>query len=58
MADKAAHLSAVRGLRTRAVYVGDTEYDVRGALRAGFEAVDVTGGHRPAAALRGAGRAR
>lgn len=55
VADKAAHLSAVRGLRRRAVYVGDTEYDVRSALLAGFEAVAVTGGYRPAAALRGSG---
>ncbi|MCX6467652.1 MAG: HAD hydrolase-like protein [Pseudonocardiales bacterium] len=53
--DKAAHLAGLRGLRRRAVYVGDTEYDVVSALRAGFEAVAVTGGYRPAAALRGTG---
>lgn len=55
--DKAAHLAGLRGLRERAVYVGDTEYDVRSALRAGFEAVAVTGGYRPAVALHGTGAA-
>lgn len=46
--DKAAHLRAVRGRRRRAIYVGDTEYDMRCARRAGFQAVAVTGGYRPA----------
>lgn len=53
--DKTSHLSGLRSLRKRAVYVGDTEYDVRSALHAGFIAVAITGGYRPAAALRGTG---
>jgi phosphoglycolate phosphatase len=49
--DKAAHLAAHRDLRERAVYVGDTEYDVDSARRAGYLAVAITGGYRPRAAL-------
>jgi phosphoglycolate phosphatase len=49
--DKAAHLAACRDLRERAVYVGDTEYDVDSARRAGYLAVAIAGGYRPRAAL-------
>lgn len=52
--DKAAHLREHRSLRRRAIYVGDTEYDMESAHRAGYDAVAVTGGYRPAAALRDA----
>lgn len=53
--DKARHLATLRHHRERAFYVGDTEYDVRSALTAGFVAVAVTGGYRPAEVLERAG---
>lgn len=49
--DKAIQLGKDRGLRPRAIYVGDTEYDIVAAQQAGFEAVGLTGGYSPAAAL-------
>jgi phosphoglycolate phosphatase len=57
VSDKASRLAEDRGLRPRAIYVGDTEYDVRAARRAGYEAVALTGGYRPAAALAEVGPA-
>lgn len=53
--DKARHLAALRHHRERAFYVGDTEYDVASARTAGFVAVAVTGGYRPAEVLERAG---
>jgi len=50
--DKASHLAKLRNAHRRALYVGDTEYDVEAAQLAGYEAVAITGGYRPAAALR------
>lgn len=40
-----------RPTRPHACYVGDTEYDIRSAHAAGYLAVAVTGGYRPADAL-------
>ncbi|OLT11333.1 hypothetical protein BJF78_26975 [Pseudonocardia sp. CNS-139] len=53
--DKAAHLRVLRPRRARAVYVGDTTYDMASARRAGFTAVGVTGGYSTGRALRAAG---
>lgn len=40
-----------RPTRPRAFYIGDTEYDIRSAHAAGYLAVAITGGYRPADAL-------
>lgn len=40
-----------RPVRPHAYYIGDTEYDIRSAHAAGYLAVAVTGGYRPAEAL-------
>lgn len=43
-----------RPTRLRACYIGDTEYDIRSAHTAGYLAVAITGGYRPADALAAA----
>ncbi|SMH28215.1 Phosphoglycolate phosphatase, HAD superfamily [Rathayibacter oskolensis] len=53
--DKLAVLQRYRGRRERAVYVGDTAYDVSCARRAGYLAVAVAGGYNPPDVLRAAG---
>lgn len=53
--DKLAVLQQHRGERARAVYVGDTAYDMVCARAAGYLAVAVAGGYTPVAALRAAG---
>lgn len=45
VADKAAVLDEERGTRPRALYVGDTVYDIGSARAAGFRAIGVTGGY-------------
>ncbi|MEU5695849.1 HAD hydrolase-like protein [Actinosynnema sp. NPDC020468] len=55
VADKLGRLREHRGDYGRAVYVGDTEYDVRCARSADYRPVAITGGYRPADALRAAG---
>ncbi|GGH45623.1 HAD family hydrolase [Microbacterium album] len=55
--DKLAILRAHRPLRRRAVYVGDTEYDMRCARQAGFQPVGVAGGYAGPERLRDAGAA-
>lgn len=39
----------------RALFLGDSEHDMREAVRAGAFAVGITGGYRPTSALRAAG---
>ncbi|NQX28353.1 HAD family hydrolase [Microbacteriaceae bacterium VKM Ac-2854] len=53
--DKLAVLRRYRGERARAVYVGDTAYDMVCARTAGYLAVAVAGGYTPVDALRAAG---
>lgn len=53
--DKLAVLRHRRGGERVAVYVGDTEYDMRCAREAGYVAVAVSDGYRPVEALREAG---
>jgi phosphoglycolate phosphatase len=51
-------LTALRGhrsLRRHAVYVGDTEYDIRCAIEAGYVPVGVTDGYAEVSRLRRAG---
>ncbi|MGG7507127.1 HAD family hydrolase [Plantibacter sp. YIM 135249] len=55
VSDKVRVLAANRGERERAVYVGDTAYDMRSAVAAGYLAVGVTGGYGSAEALLAAG---
>lgn len=43
--DKLATLVSRRGERTRAVYVGDTEYDMVCAVDAGYTAIGVSGSY-------------
>lgn len=54
-ADKVAALSSIRPNRRRAIYIGDTEYDMRSAITAGFEAVGIDGGYARGEALLAAG---
>lgn len=49
--DKTEALLDQRSTRLRACYVGDTEYDIRSAHAAGYLAVAITGGYRPADVL-------
>ncbi|GAA4956943.1 HAD-IA family hydrolase [Yinghuangia aomiensis] len=49
--DKTTALREQRSTRSRACYIGDTEYDIRSAHTAGYLAVAITGGYRPADAL-------
>ncbi|MCF2527000.1 HAD family hydrolase [Yinghuangia soli] len=51
-AAKTAALSGHRHLRDRAVYVGDTEYDIHCARAARYHAVGITGGYREPGDLR------
>lgn len=53
--DKVAALSQHRGQRARAFYVGDTAYDMRSALAAGYIPVGVAGGYAPTEVLHEAG---
>ncbi|MDI2130118.1 HAD family hydrolase [Yinghuangia seranimata] len=48
---KTSALLSQRPTRARAYYVGDTEYDIHCARAAGYLAVAITGGYRPADAL-------
>lgn len=54
-ADKVAVLRSHRGAREHAFYVGDTAYDMRSALTAGYVPIGVTGGYAAAQTLRAAG---
>jgi phosphoglycolate phosphatase len=51
-AAKTAALKRERPTRSAAFYVGDTEYDIFCARAAGYRAIGLTGGYRPAEALR------
>ncbi|MEU0938030.1 HAD hydrolase-like protein [Embleya sp. NPDC005971] len=51
VAAKTSALLSQRPTRPRAYYVGDTEYDIHCARAAGYLAIAVTGGYRPAHAL-------
>ncbi|MCF2532856.1 HAD family hydrolase [Yinghuangia soli] len=51
VAAKTSALLSQRPTRPRACYVGDTEYDIHCARAAGYLAVAITGGYRPADAL-------
>lgn len=53
--DKLAVLRQRRGAEEVALYVGDTEYDMRCAREVGYVAVAVSDGYRPVDALRDAG---
>jgi phosphoglycolate phosphatase len=53
--DKVAALTARRAERARAVYVGDTEYDMTSALAAGFVPVGISGGYCAGDRLHAAG---
>jgi phosphoglycolate phosphatase len=53
--DKLTVLRQRRGVEEVALYVGDTEYDMRCAREAGYVAVAVSDGYRPVGALRDAG---
>lgn len=53
--DKLAALRRLRGAEPVALYVGDTEYDMRCAREAGYVAVAAADGYRPVEALREAG---
>jgi phosphoglycolate phosphatase len=55
VADKASYLRGLRHLRPRAVYVGDTEYDLFSATAADYTGVAITGGYRSADALGATG---
>lgn len=57
IADKAVALRWFTAHRAspRVAYVGDTEHDMSSARRAGALAIGITGGYRPAQALREAG---
>ena len=55
--DKVSALRARRADRRRAVYVGDTEYDMRCALLAGFTAIGIPGGYCDPDRLLAAGAA-
>jgi len=55
--DKVAALDAHRHRRSRAFYVGDTAYDMRSALAAGYVPVGVAGGYAPVDVLHEAGAA-
>ena len=55
VADKLAQLIAYRSRRERAYYVGDTAYDMRSAMGAGYTPVGVLGGYASADVLREAG---
>jgi len=54
VADKSTFLRAQRHRRARAVYVGDTAYDMRSARAAGYVAVAITGGYQSEIALTAA----
>lgn len=54
VADKAAFLRSRREERARALYVGDTAYDMHSARTAGYRAVAITGGYQSAALLAAA----
>lgn len=45
VADKVAVLRRERGARDRAFYLGDTVYDIRSAVEAGYRPIGVTGGY-------------
>ncbi|WP_084079420.1 HAD family hydrolase [Demequina sp. NBRC 110057] len=53
--DKLATLRARRGAERQAFYVGDTAYDMRCAVEAGYVAVAVSGGYSAVDVLRDAG---
>lgn len=53
--DKESVLREHRGRRERAFYVGDTAYDMRSAIAAGYVAVGVAGGYAPVDVLHEAG---
>lgn len=55
VADKESVLRGERGVRRRAVYVGDTVYDIQCASRAGFRPIGVAGGYTAADRLSEAG---
>ncbi|MFV0285308.1 MAG: HAD family hydrolase [Demequina sp.] len=55
VSDKLATLRARRGDERQAFYVGDTAYDMRCAVEAGYVAVAVSGGYTAVDALRAAG---
>lgn len=53
--DKLTVLRQRRGVEEVALYVGDTEYDIRCAREAGYVAVAVSDGYQPVGVLRDAG---
>jgi phosphoglycolate phosphatase len=53
--DKVAALAAHRHERERAFYVGDTAYDMRSAIEAGYVPIGVAGGYAPVDVLHAAG---
>ncbi|WP_286344550.1 HAD family hydrolase [Frondihabitans sucicola] len=55
VADKVAALTGHRGRRRRAFYVGDTAYDMRSAVAAGYVPIAVRGGYAPVTVLEEAG---
>ncbi|CAN5384718.1 HAD hydrolase-like protein [soil metagenome] len=55
VADKESVLRGERAIRERAIYVGDTVYDIDCAIRAGYRAVGVAGGYTSPDRLRAAG---
>lgn len=54
-ADKPSALRALRGQRHVAVYLGDTEYDMKSAVSAGWAPVGVSGGYQSSQRLLEAG---
>ena len=56
--DKLERLLSHRAERSRAYYVGDTAYDMRCAVAAGYSAIGVSGGYAPVAVLWEAGATR
>lgn len=52
--DKSTFLRGQRDRRTRAMYVGDTAYDMRSARAAGYRAVAITGGYQSEQSLAAA----
>lgn len=55
VADKVSVLQAHRGERPLAFYVGDTAYDMRSAVAAGYVPIGVSGGYATDETLLGAG---